>query len=166
MGRVSRETQCWLQDRWSWRQNMVSGHWRSVVCWSPTNLLVSEEEERAILAFNPRLGSPREKLPDYQTCCNLNYFLRWQYIHMGGLPGGRVEKNLHANARDIGNMDLIPGSGRSPGGRNGNPLQYSCLESPMDRGAWQVTVHGITESDTSEQLSTHTHTHGQKPKYI
>ena len=85
---------------------------------------------------------------------------------MGGLPGGRVEKNLPANARDIGNMDLIPGSGRSPGGRNGNPLQYSCLESPMDRGAWQVTVHGITESDTSEQLSTHTHTHGQKPKYI
>ena len=68
---------------------------------------------------------------------------------MGGLPGGRVEKNLPANARDIGNMDLIPGSGRSPGGRNGNPLQYSCLESPMDRGAWQVTVHGITESDTT-----------------
>ena len=75
---------------------------------------------------------------------------------MGGLPGGRVEKNLPANARDIGNMDLIPGSGRSPGGRNGNPLQYSCLESPMDRGAWQVTVHGITESDTSEHAYTYT----------
>ena len=53
---------------------MVSGHWRSVVWWNPTNLLVSEEEVKAILAFNPRLGSPKEKLPDYQTHCDLNYF--------------------------------------------------------------------------------------------
>ena len=113
--------------------------------------MVSKEEEKAILAFNPRLGSPREKLPDYQAHCNLNYFVRWQYIHMRGLPGGGVEGNLPVSARDIGKMDLIPGSGRSPGGRNGNPLQYSCLESPMDRGAWQVTVHGVAKSQT--QLS-------------
>ena len=57
-------------------------------------------------------------------------------------PGGSVVKNLPANAGDVG---LIPGSGRSFGGGNGNPLQYSCLGNPMDRGAWQVTVHRVTK---------------------
>ena len=65
-------------------------------------------------------------------------------------------KNLPANAGDPGNVDSTPGLGRSPGGGNSNSLQYSCLESPMDRGAWQATVHGVTKSRT--QLSTHTHT--------
>ena len=62
-------------------------------------------------------------------------------------------KNLPANAGDEGDMSSIPGSGRSPGGGNGYPLQYSCLENPTDRGAWWATVHGITESDMTEQLS-------------
>ena len=61
-----------------------------------------------------------------------------------------VVKNLPANAGDIRDAGSIPGSGRSPGERNGNPLQYSCLENPMDRGAWQATVHSVTESDTTE----------------
>ena len=56
-------------------------------------------------------------------------------------------KNLPANAGDIRDASLIPGSGRFPGGGNGNPLQYSCLENPMDREAWQATVHGVTKSD-------------------
>ena len=59
-------------------------------------------------------------------------------------------KNLPANARDIRDAGSIPGSGRSPGERNGNPLQYSCLENPMDRGAWQATVHSVAESDMTE----------------
>ena len=59
-----------------------------------------------------------------------------------GFPGGSVVKNLAANEGDTGS---IPGSGRSPGEGNDNPLQYSCLENPMDRGAWQVTVHGVTK---------------------
>ena len=54
-----------------------------------------------------------------------------------------VVKNLPANAGDVRDADLIPGSGRSPGEGNGNPLQYSYLENPMDRGAWQATVHGV-----------------------
>ena len=57
-----------------------------------------------------------------------------------GFPGGSVVKNPPANARDTG---LIFGSGRSPGEGNGNPLQYPCLENPMNRGAWQATVHGV-----------------------
>ena len=57
-------------------------------------------------------------------------------------------KNLPANAGDIRDPGLIPGSRRSPGGRHGNPPQYSCLENPMDRGAWQATVHGIAKSQT------------------
>ena len=60
-------------------------------------------------------------------------------------------KNLPANAGDIRAVGLIPGSGRFPGGRHGNPLQYSCLENPMERGAWQATVCRVIESlDTTE----------------
>ena len=55
-------------------------------------------------------------------------------------------KNLPANGGDTGFMGLILGSGRSPGEGNGNPLQYSCLENPMDRGAWRATAHGVTQS--------------------
>ena len=55
-------------------------------------------------------------------------------------------KNLPANTGDSGDAGLIPGSGRSPGEGNGNQLQYFCLENSMDRGAWQATVHGVTES--------------------
>ena len=55
-------------------------------------------------------------------------------------------KNLPANTGDARDMDSIPGSGRSPGGGNDNPLQYSCLENPMDRGPWQATVHGTAKS--------------------
>ena len=58
-----------------------------------------------------------------------------------------VLKNVPANAGDVGS---IPGSGRSPRGGHGNPLQYSCLENSMERGAWQPTVHRVTESDTTE----------------
>ena len=59
-----------------------------------------------------------------------------------------VVKYLPANAGDITDTDSIPGLGRSPGGGHGNPLQYSCLENPMDRGAWQATVHRVTKSQT------------------
>ena len=62
-------------------------------------------------------------------------------------PGGSVVKNLPASAEDL---DLIPGSGRSPGGEHGNLLQYPCLENPMDKGAWWVTVHRASELDTTE----------------
>ena len=62
-----------------------------------------------------------------------------------------VVKNLPANAGDAG---PISGSGRSPGGGDGNPLQYSCLENPMDRGTWWATVYGATESDLTAAENT------------
>ena len=66
--------------------------------------------------------------------------MKWPVAQMG-FPGGSVVKNTPAN---VGDMGLIPGSGRSPEGGTGNPLQYSCLENAMDRGAWWATVHGVT----------------------
>ena len=62
-----------------------------------------------------------------------------------GFLGGAVVKTLPANAGDVGS---IPGLGRSPGGGNGNPLQYSCLGNPMDRGGWWATVHGVIKDMT------------------
>ena len=59
-----------------------------------------------------------------------------------------VVKNLPDNAGDVRDVGSIPGLGRPPGEGNGNPLQYSCLENPMDRGGWQAMVHGVTKSQT------------------
>ena len=63
-----------------------------------------------------------------------------------GFLGGSAVKNPSANNGDAVDMGLIPGLGRSPGGGNGNPLQYYCLESSMDRGTWQATVNGVPKS--------------------
>ena len=79
--------------------------------------------------------------------------------------GVRVVKNLPTNAGDIRDSGSIPGLGRSPGGGHDNPLHYSCLENPMDRGAEQATVHSVAQSQTRlKRLSTHIHMHmGRAP---
>ena len=80
-----------------------------------------------------------------------------------GFPGGSVVKSLPANAGDAGDTSSIPGTGRFPGGGNGNLLQYFCLGNPMDRGAWWATVHRVAKSQAwlsdEHALCTHTHTH-------
>ena len=77
-------------------------------------------------------------------------------LSLFGFPGGTVVKNSPANAGEVG---LIPGLGRSPGEVHGNPLQYSCLQNSMDRGAWQATVHGVTKSWTGLSMHAHCYYH-------
>ena len=85
--------------------------------------------------------------------CGLHHFLLAFALpaYILGFPGGASGKELADNAGDTGDMGLIPGSGRSPGKRNGNPLQYSCLENPTDREVQWATDHGVARSQT--QLS-------------
>ena len=86
---------------------------------------------------------------------NLFQLLCWWMV-----PGASAVKNPPADAGDARDEDLIPRSGGSAEEGNGNPLQYSCLENPTDRGAWWPTDHGgHKESDTTEQACMHTHTH-------
>ena len=79
-------------------------------------------------------------------------------------------KNLLANAGDIRDTGLIPELGRSPGGGHGNPLQYSCLENPMDRGAWQATVEGVTkgsqEPSQQQSMGSQRIKHGRKRQHV
>ena len=86
----------------------------------------------------------------------------WQFISLTlkmGFQAALVVKNLPANAGDRRYTGSIPGSERSPGGGDGNPLQYSCLDNPTDRGAWRATVHEVAKSRTwLKRLSMHAHT--------
>jgi len=76
--------------------------------------------------------------------CNSPLFRKWGQIRFGWTS--LVAQTVKASAYNVGDLGSIPGLGRSPGEGNGNPLQYSCLENPMDRGAWQAAVHGVTKS--------------------
>ena len=78
-----------------------------------------------------------------------------------GSPDGSAGKESACNAGDVGS---ISGSGRSPGKENGNPLQYAYLKKSTDRGAWQATLHGLAESDTTEQLSVHAWLPDEQPE--
>jgi len=91
--------------------------------------------------------------PGLLYCTQILYRLSYKgspYSFPGGFPGG---SEVTASACNVGDLGSVLGSGRSPGEGNGNPLQYSCLENPMDRGAWCVTVHGVAKSRT--RLSEH-----------
>ena len=112
--------------------------WSLVVC---ENLLYSAGEKR----YNLFVGHILSYLKN-----------AFQYT-LGTSQVALVVKNLPANATDIRDRSVL-GSGRSPGGGHGNPLQYSCLENPMDRGAWWSRVHGVIKSWTHlKQLSVYTY---------
>ena len=88
-----------------------------------------------------------DKVPPAYTQPHGCKILYIRYIVMN-FPGGSVVKNLSAKAGDAGYVGSTPGLGRSSGEGNGNPLQYSCLGNPMDRGTWWVTVQGVKKSET------------------
>ena len=89
------------------------------------------------------------------------YFIQSK-IQLGGFPGGSVIKNPPVSA---GDKSSIPGSERSPGGGNDNPLQYSCLENPMDREAWRARVHGGGGAHKRVEINLATKQQQQKQKY-
>ena len=101
----------------------------------------------------PLQYSGLENSVDYSAWgCKESDSTEWLSLHftivLQGFPAGSVGKEFTFNALDAGDMGSIPGSGRSPGEGHGNPLQYSCQENPMDRGAWLTTDHGVTKSWT------------------
>ena len=114
------------------------------LCWSSSGICLTQITERT----SARPGSGH---CDPNCICFLTTSTWWK-----GFPSGSVVKNPPANAGASGDMGLIPGSERSLRGGNGNPLQYSCWDNPMDRGAWWSTVHGVSKSQTG--LSMHAHT--------
>ena len=97
-----------------------------------------------------------QQIKKLSPICNINfnflliyYFFLWTlFILLFGLPQWLSSEDSTCNAGDTGDTASIPGLGISPGGRHGNTFQYSCLENPMDRGAQQATVHGVTKSHT------------------
>ena len=119
----------------------------------PNQSILKESESHSVVfnSWRPhRLYSPWNS-PGQNTGVGNYSLLQWIFPTQGlnlqslGFLGRSVVKNPPANAGDMG---LLPELGRSPGERNGNPLQYSYLENPMDRGIWRATVHGITKSWT------------------
>ena len=139
--------------KYSWPKGVVGYHWlkysdlRNVQVWKKCGINCS-----SLLWYS------NSTLDLTISCSEKNYQKIQSSSLLLGFPGGSDGKESACNVGDPG---LIPGSGRSPGEENANPLHYSCLESSRDRGAsWQATAHRAAESDTTEQLSlTHTHTH-------
>ena len=109
-------------------------------CWFDWNLSLILDQ---VSPFNDEkfLGISQSVAPKISSC-QLGHLLKIQIRTYLGLPGVAVVKNLPANTGDAGS---IPGLGRSPGGGNGNLLQYSCLGNPMDRGAWWAIVQGVVK---------------------
>ena len=97
-----------------------------------------------------------------ESCISVSHY--YICVYKVGFPCNANGKESSASAGDARDLGSIPGLGRSPGGGNGNALQYY-LENPMDKGAWQATVDGVTKNDTTERARVHTHTHTQNNVY-
>ena len=102
-------------------------------------IILAKILERVAISYSRGSSQPRDQTGDSCISC----ISRWIFYHCAtweGFPPGSDSKESAYNAGDPG---LTPGSGRSPRERNGNLLQYCCLENPMDRGSWQATIHGV-----------------------
>ena len=132
--------------------NLISDRMYYHFCWSHRPALVQCERglHKGDQMWSPVSSVWRPFKVDFCGCKSILtcWLMKDTYTSLG-FSGGSVVKNLPAKAGDTG---FIPGLGRSPGDGNGSPLQYSCLENPINRGAWRATVHGVTKSRT--QLST------------
>ena len=100
------------------------------------------------IIWKPYLFSVLKLRRREKVICQVMWFL-W------GLPRWLSSEDSACNAGDTGDVGLVPGSGRSPGGRHGNPLQYSCLENPMDRGTWRAAKRVVKSWTWLKGLSTH-----------
>ena len=125
-------------------------------CWTHDITCLAKPTECTIPGVNPRVNCGLIQLLiilDQYLFISCNK--RTSLVQGVGLPGGSVGKESACNE---GDLDSIPGSGRSSGGGHGNPLQYSCLENPMDGGSWRATVHRVTKRQTRLSDSAYKHT--------
>ena len=136
--------------------------WDPYICYMKETCFISKDTHRLKLRWwikvfhvnrNPKKAGITILIAD-KTGFKLNAITRDK-----GFPGG---SELKASACNVGDLGSIPGLGRSPGERNSNPFQYSCLENPMDRWAWWATIHGVAKSQT--QLSDFTSLHFKRDK--
>ena len=144
--------QCYVA---AWIEGEFGGEWIHVYIWlsrycAPETITLSIS---CTPIQNERL---KEKIKGLSCWGNWVFYIGSHSGWWQDFPGGWVVKNPPANAGDSRNMGSIPGLGRSPGAGNGNSLQCSCLENPMDRGAWQAAVCRVAKSQT-EWLSMHAH---------
>ena len=130
----------------------IFGHLLWGDCWSPEELFLCfiAIHSSWLLQGSREFQAKREKAHASTPAWALPTVFILEHLHalwvlLRDFPGGSDGKESACNA---GDLDSIPGSGRFPEEGNGNPLQYSCLENSMDRGAWQATVHGVTMSQT------------------
>ena len=119
--------------------------------WGATQVF-KKTPEQCVMLHTPHFNSSAMIILSSESLRKPETFLKMllptQWRERRSFPGGSSGKNPPVSAGDVRDSGSIPGLGRCPGGGHGNPLQYSCLENPMDRGAWQATVYGITKSWT------------------
>ena len=142
-----------------WRAAFVFSLFSS---WEPGPVLCSFQELSSagddlvipdqLQGVNPKWHRENQKEVESEETLRKTFLLEFSHkvawIRKGSIPCGLLGKESTCNAGVAGDTGLIPGSGRSPGGGNGNPLQYSCLGNPMNREAWQASVHSVTKSLT------------------
>ena len=117
---------------------------------------IKHMEKSPLWRANDKLYANFQQCPQLLCCSRANCTLNYPYLaFLLGFPGGSDSKGSTCNAGDLG---LIPGLGKIPWRRAWQACQYSCLENPMDGGAWWATVHEVVESDMTEQLNTAQHT--------
>ena len=135
---------------------------RGAICWFVSSFQVHtfcvNANLKVMWKTQSRHECPKISLMQTDDSSGVNLLFLATINAIKSFPGGSVDKESACNAGDAGDVGSVRGYERSPGGGNGNPLQYSRLGNPMDRGAWQATVHSVTKNRKRlKWLSIHTH---------